>query len=137
MTTTAPTIPGYSERMPEARYVPAPLGGTNDRMLAALADALRDQVIEGFRLYDVQVEAAWRPEADDEVVRVRLLMDDPAPGEPTWPMTELRALDRTIRERAWSLGIGEEVYVRHVALRSARQAGIPAETLARACDAAR
>jgi len=137
MLTPAPAIPDYPVGMSEALYVPAPLGGTNDRMLAALADELRDQVIEGFRLYDVQVEAAWRPEIDDEVVRVRLLMDDPAPGELTWPDPGLRALDRTIRQRAWSLGIGEEVYVRHVALRSARQAGIPAEVLARARDAAR
>jgi hypothetical protein len=137
MTTTTLAIPSYSGHMPECRCGRVPLQATHDRMLATLADTLTGHVVEGFRVYDAHVEDDWRPQADDEVVRVRLLMEDPSPGEPTWPLAQLEALDRTVRERARQIGIPEEVYVRHVALRSAHQTEIPAEIVARARNAAR
>lgn len=59
-------------------------------------------------------------------------MEDPPEEAETWPYDRLRALDRSIRDLAWSLVITEPVYVWHVALRSAAAAGIPAETVARA-----
>jgi hypothetical protein len=131
----AAPILNYSDIMTEPLYVPAPLGGTNDRMLAAYADALRDQVIEGFRLYHVRVELDWMPQLD-EFIRVTVLTDDPQGGEAIWPIPRLIALSQAIGRLAWQFGIAEPIRVREVSLRSGIESGIPAEIVARARAAA-
>lgn len=115
--------------MPEPLYVPAPLGGTNDRMLAAFADRLRDRVIEGFRLYDVRVRRDFST-GFAPVIRVVVLVDDPPGNGPTWPAERTVALSLAIDRLAWESGIAEPTNVRHINLRSAVEAGFPAETVA-------
>jgi hypothetical protein len=127
---------GYPGRMSEPLYIPAPLGGTNDRMLAAFADALRGQVIEGFRLYDVQVATEWWPETDT-FVKVTVLVDDPPAGSAGWPAEQRLALSMAIDRLTSQFGIAEPTSVRTIYLRSAIEAGIPAETVARAREEAR
>jgi hypothetical protein len=135
MSTELTARPSYSERMAEPLYVPAPLGGTSQRMLAGFADALRDQVIEGFHLYDVQVTTDWWPETDT-IVKVRLLVDDPPAPAELWSAEQSLALSLAIDRLAWEFGIAEPTSVHEVSLRCAIEAGVPAETVARARAAA-
>jgi hypothetical protein len=136
MSTDLAGLSSYSGHMSEPLYMPAPLGVTNDRMLAALADALRGQVIEGFRLYYVQVATEWWPEIDT-FVKVTLLVDDPPGGAPTWPAEQSVALSLAIDRLAWGFGIAESISVQRINLRSAVESGIPPETVARARKEAR
>jgi hypothetical protein len=122
--------------MSEPLYIPAPLGGTNDRMLAAFADALRGQVIEGFRLYDAQVATEWLP-GIGTTVEVKVLVDDPPGDAPSWPAEQRLALSMAINRLAWQFAIAESTSVDDVYLRSAIEAGFPAETVARAREDAR
>jgi hypothetical protein len=78
--------------------------------LAALSDALRGQVIEGVRVHEASAEITLG--ADNEsIVRLRLVVDDPAPDRGTWPVSAVRAIQRRAWEEAWRLGIPEWAYV--------------------------
>jgi hypothetical protein len=86
--------------------------------LAALCDALRGQVIAGIRVHDARAELV--PGATGEtIVRLTLLLDDPAAGEDTWPLDALRDMETLAWDEAGRLDIPEWVYVKHSALSNA------------------
>jgi hypothetical protein len=121
--------------MSEPLYIPAPLGGTNNRMLAAFADALRDQVIEGFHVYEAQVRGDYDVDFED-VVRVTVVVSDPPAGTDLWPAEQFTKLDAAISRMAWQFSIAEHIQLRVVMLRNAAESGLAPETVARAREAA-
>ena len=91
---------------------------TTPAKLAALCDALRGQTVAGVRIHDVRAELV--PGATGEtIVRLTLLLDDPAAGEDTWPLDALREMETRAWDEAARLGIPEWVYVKHTPLSDA------------------
>jgi hypothetical protein len=133
MSTT--TSMNYSVIMTEPLYTPAPLGGTNDRMLAAYADALRGHVIEGFRILEAVVRADWMPQLGD-YIRVFVVIDDPPEGTKSWPSPRVSALHTAVRDAAMRFCIVEHIHVRSISLRGVVRVGLPADVIARARAAA-
>lgn len=128
MTVNAPTISGYADDMWDPYYLLSPAHPATDDMVEALAQSLRGQVIEGFRIHEAQVLRKLGAYLQS-IVQVRVLLDDPADDEPLWPFA---ALDRAIQRRADDLGIEEDVLTWHVWLRDAIEAGFPAGIVERA-----
>jgi hypothetical protein len=88
---------------------------TSAAELAALCDALRGQLVAGIRVHDARAELI--PGATGEtIVRLTLLLDDPAAGEDTWPHGALRDLETRAWDEAVTLGIPEWVYVKYAPL---------------------
>ncbi len=135
MTVPTSTIPDYSGPMPDALYIPAPLGGTNDRMLAAFADALRGQTIEGFHIYDALVASEWFRQTGT-FIEVRVLLADPPDGADLWPAEQALKLSLAIDRMAWEHAIIESTVMRYTCLRDPGSAAFPAETVAQARAAA-
>lgn len=91
---------------------------TTPTKLAALCDLLRGQVVDGVRIHDARAELV--PGATGEtIVRLTLLLDDPAPGTDTWPLDTLRAMESRAWDEAAALAIPEWVYVKHTPLSDA------------------
>ena len=111
MPTTDPTPTTYAGAMTAAT-------STTPTKLAALCDALRGQVLDGVRIHDARAELV--PGATGEtIVRLTLLLDDPAAGEDTWPLDVLRAMESRAWDEAAALAIPEWVYVKHTPLSDA------------------
>jgi len=91
---------------------------TTPAKLAALCDALRGQIVAGVRIHDVRAELV--PGATGEtIVRLTLLLDDPAVDADTWPLDTLREMETRAWDEAARLGIPEWVYVKHTPLSDA------------------
>ena len=111
MPTTDPPSTAYPGAMTAAT-------STTPAKLAALCDALRGQVVADIRIHDARAELV--PGATGEtIVRLTLLLDDPAAGENTWPLDALRAMETRAWDEAASLAIPEWVYVKHAPLSDA------------------
>jgi hypothetical protein len=103
MTTTAATHAAYPGHMATATTATA-------EKLAALCEALRGQVIAGVRVHEVTAEV--KPGSDGEpIVRLRLIVTDPARGRDTWPVETVRSIEQRARDEAWKRGLAEWVYV--------------------------
>jgi hypothetical protein len=102
--------------------------------LTALADALRGRAVEGVRIHDVMLERDFGIDYEPWL-RVTLLLDDPRPGQPTWPVAAMEAISRTAREAAWELGIPTWLRLSHVSISEAGDV-FPPEAIARARAAA-
>lgn len=88
---------------------------TTPAKLAALCDALRGEVVAGIRIHDARAELV--PGATGEtIVRLTLLLDNPAPGHDTWPLDALRDIETRAWDDAATLAIPEWVYVKHAPL---------------------
>lgn len=91
---------------------------TTPAKLAALCDTLRGQVVGGIRIHDARAELV--PGATGEtIVRLTLLIDDPAAGADTWPLDALRDMETRAWDEAAKLAIPEWVYVKHTPLSDA------------------
>jgi hypothetical protein len=91
---------------------------TTPARLAALCDALRGQAVADIRIHDARAELV--PGATGEtIVRLTLLLDDPAAGEDTWPLDALRKMETRAWDEAARLDIPEWVYVKHTPLSDA------------------
>jgi hypothetical protein len=91
---------------------------TSAAELAALCDALRGQLVAGIRVHDARAEMV--PGATGEtIVRLTLLLDDPAAGQDTWPHGALRELETRAWDEAATLRIPEWVFVMHAPLSDA------------------
>lgn len=91
---------------------------TTTAKLAALCDALRGQVLADIRVHDARAELV--PGATGEtIVRLTLLLDDPAPDNDTWPLDALRKMETRAWDEAARLDIPEWVYVKHTPLSDA------------------
>lgn len=91
---------------------------TTATKLAALCDVLRGQVVADIRIHDARAELV--PGATGEtIVRLTLLLDDPAPGNDTWPLDALREMESRAWDEATGLGIPEWIYVKHAPLSDA------------------
>jgi hypothetical protein len=96
--------------------------GTTPAKLAALCDALRGQALGGIQVHDASAELV--PGATGEtIIRLTLLLDDPAAGRDTWPLEALRRMETRAWDEAAALDIPEWVYVKHASLGNA--AGSP------------
>jgi len=84
---------------------------TTPAKLAALCDALRAEIVPG---------ATGEP-----IVRLTLVIDDPAPRLRTWPLDALRSMETLAWDEAARLGIAEWVYVKHRPLSAVRNARRP------------
>jgi hypothetical protein len=115
--------------------VTLPTDGTMAEMLTALADALRGRTVDGVHIYDALVERDLGID-NEPIVRVTLLLDNPRPGLPTWPVGTIRSLDDLSRRVAWDLGIVDWLPIVHVSARDAEDSGFPADSIARARSAA-
>jgi hypothetical protein len=104
-------------------------------MLTALADALRGRTVDGVHIYDALVERDIGTD-NEPIVRVTLLLDNPRPDLPTWPVRTVSALDDLARRVAWDLGIPDWLRIVHVSARDADDSGFPADSIARARTAA-
>jgi hypothetical protein len=97
-------------------------------MLARLVDAVRGQVVEGIRIHDAQTSIDIDINGEP-VVHLRMLVDDPPPGELTWPVDTIFAMMRFAREVAWHrIGIPDQVRSSRVALQEAERGGFPLPT---------
>lgn len=105
MTTTAAAGSAYPGAMTTAT-------ATTPAKLAALCDALRDQVVAGIRIHDTRAEIVTGA-TGEPIVRLTLLLDDPAAGE-TWPLDAIEDMETRAWDEANQLGIPEWVYVKHV-----------------------
>lgn len=91
---------------------------TTPAKLAALCEALRGQAVADIRIHDARAELV--PGATGEtIVRLTLLLDDPAAGEDTWSLEALREMETRAWDEAARLGIPEWVYVKHAPLSDA------------------
>lgn len=109
-----------SARPPAALYAGYVTAATTTTAakLAALCDALRGQVVTGVRIHDARAELV--PGATGEtIVRLTLLLDDPAPGNDTWPLDALRDMETRAWDGAAALAIPEWIYVKHAPLSDA------------------
>jgi len=114
---SAPGGAGY------AGSVSLPMSGATPEMLARLVDAMRGQVVEGVRIHDAQTSIDIDINGEP-VVHLRLLIDDPPPGEPTWPVETIFRMMRLARDVAWhQIGIPDQVWSSRVALRQAERGG--------------
>jgi hypothetical protein len=108
-----------------AGAVSRPTSGATPEMLARLVEAMRGLVVDGIRIHDAQ---AWT-EVDydgEPMVHLNLLLDDPGPGEPTWPVDTLSAIGRLARQEAWQrIGIPDWIFVSRVARCEAERGGFP------------
>jgi hypothetical protein len=83
--------------------------------LDALCAALRGEVVSGVRIHDARAELV--PGATGEtIVRLTLVLDDPAPGRRTWSLGALRDMETRAWDEAAALAITEWVYVKHAPL---------------------
>jgi hypothetical protein len=107
MTTTAATGAAYPGHMATATTATA-------EKLAALCDALRGHSVADVRIYEAFAEV--KPGSDGEpIVRLRLIVADPARGRDTWPVETVRRIEQRARDEAWKLGLAEWVYVTLIA----------------------
>ncbi len=111
--------------MTSAHPTAAPYAGSHDRrddhhrrQARRPCDALRGQVVAGIRIHDARAELV--PGATGEtIVRLSLLLDDPALGNDTWPLEALRDIETRAWDEAVILGIPEWIYVKHAPLSDA------------------
>jgi hypothetical protein len=110
-----------------ARAVSLPMSGATPEMLARLVEAMRGQVVDGVRIHDARASTGVL--YGEPVVRVRLLIDDPPPGERTWPVDTMHALRRLAGDVAWyQIGNPDLVLTSRVALSKAEQGGFQIPT---------
>ncbi len=107
-----------------AEPVSLPISGATPEMLADLVAALRGRVVNGIRIHDVQAYTDVTYDSEP-VVRVRLLLDDPVPGERTWPGDTLGTMNHLALSEGWRLGIPDWVFASLVRLSNAERGGFP------------
>lgn len=94
------------------------ISNTTPEMLALLADALRDETIDGIHIHDAKAEMTQGPDYES-VIRVRLLLDDPPPNARVWPNASIRKMQDLAWKIAADLGITEWSWNSWVALSDA------------------
>jgi hypothetical protein len=109
--------PGYPDS------VSLPMSRATPEMLGRLVEAVRGQVIEGVRIHDAR--ASTQIDWDGvPIVRLYVLVDDPPPGEPTWPVDAILAIMGFAGRQAWQqIGIPDEVWTSPVSVREAEVHG--------------
>jgi hypothetical protein len=88
--------------------------------LTALCDALRSQVVAGVRIYGASAEVKQGSDGEP-IVRLRLIVADPAAGQDTWQVETVRRIEQRARDEAWKLGLAEWVYVTLIGQSEARE----------------
>jgi hypothetical protein len=97
---------------------------TTTAMLTELADRMRGRVVDGIRIHDARAVLDWGA-GNELVVILTAVVDDPAPGLPTWPLDALRTMDRLAEDEAARIGIEEWVYVHRRTFRAVEDGRLP------------
>ena len=91
---------------------------TTPAMLDELAEVMHGRVVEGITLHRTEAELHWIGD-DTVVVLFTTVIDDPLPGETTWPLKSLEAIRGLVDTEALRIGIDEWISLKPVPVGSA------------------